>query len=237
MYTNDPLTTVKQRSHLFALCTAIEKLTVNARLAPLSAQLSNKNCFLLDGASCNSVKALLACPTQKRSKDNVFVPNICTATYMEMEEKGLCTTFHGSARAFMDSYRHLRFGLIYLDYCSRIGAGYGSHVEKSPICDLETVFRYHLPDTSGCILSVCICKEDKDSSRLDSPQLLRHIVSYNASIHGYACILSETRFDFAGMYTDVFYISSPECARQFYDHGRIEHLVHNSSVYISEESL
>ena len=181
---------------------------MNKWLPPLCEEVANKDCLVLDGSSCNSVQSLLSCTKQQRTKSNIYVPNICTATYEVIKGRDICIPYHGSIRAFLDTFSTQRFGLLYLDYCSRIGAGRG-HIEKSPISDIEAIFRYGVCDTKGCVLVICICKEGAGSS-LDSPQLLRYVVSHYGSLYGYVVVPSIQRFDYAGTYTEVFNISTRE---------------------------
>jgi hypothetical protein len=54
-----------------------------------------------------------------------------------------------------------QFGLIYLDYCCRLKAGYKS-VEKSPIADIQSMFKYRVFDDRGCVLAVCLCQDAAD---------------------------------------------------------------------------
>jgi len=85
------------------------------------------------------------------------------------------TAFYGSLRAYLDlSYydtwksgdqkvdESSQFGLIYLDYCSRISAGYSS-VEKCPIADIEAIFKYRSLSYIDGLLVICFCRSEEDS--------------------------------------------------------------------------
>ncbi|EKX44189.1 hypothetical protein GUITHDRAFT_109974 [Guillardia theta CCMP2712] len=153
---------------------AIHKTAVNEILVRLSRTVQNKKMLILDGASCNSVRALSS-SDQRSCKEEIFVPNNCTETYLKICGSNLCTVFHGSVRAFVDSVPSLRFGLVYLDYCCTLAAG-RRRVEKSPIADLFTMFSYGQFDPSGCILCVCLADpEDRDKKSSRSAQKSRHL--------------------------------------------------------------
>jgi len=125
---------------------APEKDKVNRCLRNLTDSILNKRCLVLDGTACNSVDALRACEKQSREASDLVVPNICTQTYLAIKATGSCFAYHGSSRAYMDTHKAARFGLVYLDYCCRLRAG-AYAVEKSPICDIEVncliVFSYY----------------------------------------------------------------------------------------------
>lgn len=175
----------------------------------LSDVLPNKRCLLLDGAACNSVSAVRACEKQSRTAEDIVVPNVCTSTYLTIQAGGLCQAYHGSARAYMDTHTEDRFGLVYLDYCCRLRAGLGQSVEKSPVCDLAALFQYRLPDPTGCVLAVCLCKEEPES-RCDASQQLRHLVASNAAQHGYVAVPHWERFSYGGNFAEVFYVAQPQ---------------------------
>jgi hypothetical protein len=52
-----------------------------------------------------------------------------------------------------------RFGLVYLDYCSRLTAGYMS-IEKCPQADIEALFKYRCLSLTGSVLAVCFCRSE-----------------------------------------------------------------------------
>ena len=79
-----------------------DKRRVNEALVRASAGLANRRCLVLDGAQCNSAKALLGCPAQGRRARDVVVPNSCTQTYLAIQAAGTCLAYHGSLRAFLD---------------------------------------------------------------------------------------------------------------------------------------
>ena len=188
---------------------APDKEVVNRCLVALSDALPNKRCLLLDGAACNSVEAVRACPIQRLAAEDVVVPNVCTSTYLSIEEGRQCNAYHGSARAYMDTHPEDRFGLIYLDYCCRLRAGLGSAVERSPVCDLESLFGYGIPDPRGCILAVCLCKEDPGSP-CDAAQMLKHLVATEAARQGLVALPHWERFSYGGNFAEVFYVARPE---------------------------
>ena len=51
-----------------------------------------------------------------------------------------CKAHHGSLRSFLDSHPHSDFGFLYLDYCCCLTVG-KHRMEKSPIWDIQTIFR------------------------------------------------------------------------------------------------
>lgn len=163
-----------------------EKESVNAGLVEASAGLANKKCLVLDGAQCNSTKALLGCKQQQRQKEDVVVPNSCTQTYLAIKAAGLCLPYLGSLRAFIDENaakqsqttadepsqlllhfrptRHWRFGLVYLDYCSSLDAGFRS-IEKNPKEDIRALFESGSldTDTGNAVLAVTVAVKTKNT--------------------------------------------------------------------------
>jgi len=159
------------------------------------------------------------------------------------------TAYYGSLRAYLDSeyfhrwnnYRNKmlegnlmarevsekeRFGLIYLDYCSKLTCGFKS-VEKNPIADIETLFKYSilsLDPGSHSILAVCFCiSEDKNTSNkveisgnkeeedlsAEKDNDIDSIVKMYASKHGYfAEQLPETGFEYGVVKVVVFKVKT-----------------------------
>lgn len=147
------------------------KMKVNDFILHMSSSKLNKRCLVLDGARCNTVKTLLSCTVSKRTAEHIVVPNYCTATYTAIKDSALCQAYFGSLRAYLDetylqegsrqqllnSDSERQFGLVYLDYCCRLTAGY-RRVEKSPVADLECLFKYQVFDEAdGTLLTVCLC--------------------------------------------------------------------------------
>ena len=126
---------------------------------------------MLDGPASNTARSLRSCTTQMRAATDIVIPNYCFSTFEQIRDAGLGTAYYGSLRAYIDSlfFRprstadSSSFGLVYLDYCSRLTAGFAS-VEKSPIADIGALFRYHcfgVPGRGRSLLAICFCREQQ----------------------------------------------------------------------------
>jgi hypothetical protein len=191
-----------------------DKTMVNEFLVCLSGKLPNKRCLVLDGARCNSVRALLGCQDQCRTSNDIVVPNYCTDTFLRIREQGLCTAYYGSLRAYIDSHPEEAFGLVYLDYCSRLRAGQ-YEVEKSPIADIEALMAHRICDARGSVLAVCLCMEDA-TSELDAPQVVRHLVCLHAARNGLVAVPCAKRFTYPGNFVELFSLASIEHSTSFF---------------------
>ena len=81
------------------------KTQVNLTLLRLSAALPNRRALVLDGAGCQSARALQQQPPPSPSQGavaaqrvaaDVVVPNAVSETYSKIVELGVCQAFHGS---------------------------------------------------------------------------------------------------------------------------------------------
>ena len=88
-----------------------EKAAVNQTLAELSADVPNRRCLVLDGATCSSVRVLRGMGAEdsesaagSRQASDVVVPNVVTTTFLEIQKLQICEAFHGSLRVYMDSH-------------------------------------------------------------------------------------------------------------------------------------
>ena len=61
---------------------------VNDVICKLSAHLINKKSIVLDGSSSNSAKALRLCSVQRRTKEDIIIPNYCFATFEQIRSLG-----------------------------------------------------------------------------------------------------------------------------------------------------
>eukprot|EP01052_Picozoa_sp_SAG31_P021285 SAG31_NODE_1638_length_7672_cov_4.225142_7_plen_449_part_00 len=177
------------------------KSAVNTLLAGMSTGAPSRRCFLLDGPSCRTVRALSAeygdCVGGRGRRPSDFVvPNVVTASYASIAAAGSCIPFHGSARLCMEALAtgagdldshggtclqlptvvppHRRFGLIFLDYCCRLDAG-RHQIEKSPIADIKALFSLRLPHPGGCLLAVTLADDPEATVAMaDSPDTDSH---------------------------------------------------------------
>lgn len=196
-----------------------DKAKVNSELLTLISRVDNRRCLVLDGMHCNSVRTLRSHATAPREPHEIVVPNNCSETYLAIRASGLCTAYHGSVRAFLDSSPHDRFGLVYLDYCCRLHAG-KFRVEKSPVGDLKALFRHGSCDAAGCILCVCLCKEDGDF--LDQPQQLRHLVTKFAALNGLVAVCHPHRHSYLGTFAEIFYVASAAHISRFFSYEDVQ---------------
>ena len=132
------------------------KKAINCVLKRLIDSVSNARGVLLDGAAANSAKAFCG-GRHNRTAQDIFCPNVCTETFVAIGNSQACVPYHGSVRSFLDSQPCATFGFIYLDYCCCLNAG-RRRVEKSPIRDIETIFRRRQCDPSGCILCISLAE-------------------------------------------------------------------------------
>ena len=179
------------------------KNVVNARLAVLSAMVSNQRCLVLDGPACGTVHVLRQ--GSRRPAADLVVPNVVTSSYEQLLAAGICTPFHGSVRMYMDGNPDERFGLVYLDYCCRLDAG-RYQLEKSPTADVATLFRLGLCDRFGCILAVTLAKDDKvcDRSRPPAPMRLRRLVDEVATAAGMVAQPFGPTLEYGAMFVEIF---------------------------------
>ncbi len=105
------------------------------------------------------------------------------------------------------------------------------HVEKSPIADIETLFRNGMCDRSGCVVAICICKESVEST-LDSHQLVRYLMTHNGAKNGYSVIPHTQRFDYEGMFTEIFHVSDADHVMPIID---IDALLRSSNVFAEDD--
>ena len=180
--------------------------------------MDNPRCLVLDGKKCNSVRALLACTTHRRCPGDIVVPNNCTEAYGQICQTGLCTAYHGSVRAFLDDHPTDRFGLVYLDYCCRLWSG-RFRVEKSPVGDLRTLFAHGMCDPAGCVLCLCLCKEE---DFVDQPQQLRHLVTKFAALNGLVAVCHPHRHSYLGSFAEIFYIADHANIAKYFQHEDIQ---------------
>ena len=134
------------------------KAEVNATILRLSAELPNRRAMVLDGAGCESARALQReCPgaaserTRTRTAEDVVVPNAVSETFRRIKALQLCEAFHGSLRLYMDSNPTQRFGAIYLDYCWCAAQRCASHA--SVVCALCLLTPLMVAD--GCVDGGC----------------------------------------------------------------------------------
>lgn len=210
------------------------KEQINSLLTSLSSSLSNKRCLVLDGRNSNTTQSLISCLVQKRTKEDVIIPNYCFETFEQIRGSGFGTAYYGSIRAYLDSLyfnayngakgsscqqgldaavlakltdESTRFGLVYLDYCCRLNAGFTS-VEKSPQEDMHTLFRYGCMSRHRCgsILAVCFCREEDDVPGKEEEELVG-IIATAASGSGYcATLLSQESKNYELMMLRVFHV-------------------------------
>eukprot|EP01051_Picozoa_sp_SAG22_P022753 SAG22_NODE_5579_length_990_cov_1.766554_1_plen_300_part_01 len=62
-------------------------------------------------------------------------------------------------------------GLVFLDYCCRLEAGHRRRLEKSPIADIQELFRRRLPDPNGCVFAVTLAADADAGTGADGQQL------------------------------------------------------------------
>jgi ribosomal protein L35AE/L33A len=172
---------------------SVNKEKVNKMIASLCSNLDNKRCLILDGPNSNTARILRSCVLQKRSLEDIIIPNYCFATFEKIREVGFGQPYYGSLRAYLDllfydtwknsmnskNYMNMReeskFGLIYLDYCSRLNAGY-SCLEKSPIADIEAIFKYQCLSYNDGVLAICFCRSEDTGSCSNDDTLLWSIL-------------------------------------------------------------
>ena len=97
----------------------------------------------------------------------------------------------GDIIRLIDEYE--RFGIVYLDYCSKLTCGGNNTVEKNPLSDIETLFKYSSLsiESEYTILAVCYCvSEDINSVNYKDTIDLTKFVAIHAQKYGY---LSELR--------------------------------------------
>ena len=144
----------------------------------------------------SALQALHRGAPHTRGQHDVVVPNSCTETYLAIHNLRKCLAYHGSLRAYLDEnaavrlrqhpsarlkgeakapqlakhFRpsvHFAFGLVYLDYCATLYAGYDD-IEKSPIEDIRALFRTGTLDPDGAVLAVTLAlpppKTDRGSN-------------------------------------------------------------------------
>lgn len=190
------------------------KVRINNLLTDLTRHLPNRRCLTLDGPNCNTVTALRRCEVQPREAADIVVPSVSTQTFQAIRDQGLCTSYLGSIRLYLDSHGGERFGLIYLDYCSRLGAGWTS-IEKSPPADIQRVFELQFCDERGCVLAICLCDEERkpesfDTTALDAPQMLRHLVAVHAARHQRVAVPYTHRIEYEGHFVELFLVGAAE---------------------------
>eukprot|EP00873_Tetraselmis_striata_P025525 jgi/Tetstr1/445789/TSEL_033436.t2 len=195
---------------------AAVKAQVNQELVSLSAWLPNRRALVLDGPGCKTVQALRACPTQRREAVDIVVPNNCSTSYRRIAEAARCTAHYGSLRSYLETlvYREelaakqdASFGLIYLDYCSRLYAG-KFHVEKCPTADLRLLMSCGAVDPAGCVLAVTLASEEAGSCA-DAPQHLRHFVARLTALAGLVSLPHPVRFEYEGNFVEIFFVAAP----------------------------
>ena len=118
--------------------------------------IRSRRCLVLDAGGCATVRAL----SGLRNPGEVHVPNICSEAYDRLKASRMCAAHFGSIRSLVQSTCKDRepYGLVYLDYCCRLRAGY-NHVEKSPIADLELLFSRRCCCGDGCVLALCVAAD------------------------------------------------------------------------------
>mmetsp|Transcript_13876 Transcript_13876/g.20955 ORF Transcript_13876/g.20955 Transcript_13876/m.20955 type:complete len:350 (+) Transcript_13876:40-1089(+) len=189
------------------------KARSNDMLAELSRGIINKNCLILDAASCLTSRRLVKAGI---SPSQIHVPNKCMDAYDALRDSGVCKAHFCSVSEFLRNHNRIgEFGIVYLDYCTTLDGG-STRYETTPRYDIQDLFYRRVLSASGCILAVTLCKPRDDLDNQPQFMKLRHHITMMGLKYGYSVIIHEENNSYDNWITEFYVLGNAASLRQFY---------------------